>query len=635
MSTPQVIESPLTPYVPRLLIEWQSGGSETSFREIEGTLVFVDISGFTQMSERLARKGKVGAEEVTDVLNSSFSRLLEVAWEYGGGLLKFGGDALLLFFSRREHASRACRAAVEMRRTLREFGRLKTSAGLVSLRMSVGVHSGEFQFFLAGESHRELVVTGPAASQTVAMESAADAGDILLSPSTATALDESLLGAPKGEGRLLRKAPAIPRAEAPPPMPGANLDLEPFVPVALRRRVAAALDEGEHRQVTIGFVHFGGTDALLAADGPGEVLRRLNKLIRAIQGATSEHEVCFLGTDIDRDGGKVILTAGAPESSGNDEERMLRALRVIADGEYGLELRIGVNRGHVFAGDVGATFRRTYTVMGDAVNLAARLMQRAECGQILATAEALDRSPTLFEVKALEPFAVKGKTAPVEAYSVGAISGSRKGSIGTRLSLVGREREMKTLLAALESARAGSGSLVELVGEAGIGKSRLVEELQTHCADLAYLATACEQYESSTPYFAFRGSLTSLVGIKPDEDAGRASERLRERVQAVAPELIPWLPLLATPMDLTVPSTRESAELKPEFWKARLHQVVTEFLAKLSPRATVLAFEDVHWMDEASGDLLRYLCESASTRPWLICVTRRPQETGFSPGANP
>src|SRR4030043_213519 len=108
-------ESRLALYLPRLLIDWQDEAPDASFREIEGTLVFVDISGFTRMSERLARKGKIGAEEVTDVLNSTFSRLLAVAWEDGGGLLKFGGDALLLFFTGAGHLWRACHAAAGMR----------------------------------------------------------------------------------------------------------------------------------------------------------------------------------------------------------------------------------------------------------------------------------------------------------------------------------------------------------------------------------------------------------------------------------------------------------------------------------------------------------------------------------------
>src|SRR5512146_1831410 len=111
----------LTPYVPRLLIEWERDAPGADYRLIDGTLVFIDISGFTAMSERLARSGRVGSEEVTEVINATFARLLEHAYREGGSLLKFGGDALLLFFSSAGHPARACRAALAMRRALREF----------------------------------------------------------------------------------------------------------------------------------------------------------------------------------------------------------------------------------------------------------------------------------------------------------------------------------------------------------------------------------------------------------------------------------------------------------------------------------------------------------------------------------
>lgn len=94
----------LTPYIPRLIAEWERDAPDATARLIDGTLVFVDVSGFTAMSERLARKGKVGAEEVTDVMNASFMRLLASAYDEDGYLLKFGGDALLLFFSGESHA---------------------------------------------------------------------------------------------------------------------------------------------------------------------------------------------------------------------------------------------------------------------------------------------------------------------------------------------------------------------------------------------------------------------------------------------------------------------------------------------------------------------------------------------------
>src|SRR5438093_6747271 len=106
---------PFTPYVPRLVVEWLRDDPERSRLTADGTLAFVDISGFTAMSERLSSRGKAGAEEVTDVMNATFARLLDIAYGEGGTLLKFGGDALLLFFSGNGHSARGTKAAVGMR----------------------------------------------------------------------------------------------------------------------------------------------------------------------------------------------------------------------------------------------------------------------------------------------------------------------------------------------------------------------------------------------------------------------------------------------------------------------------------------------------------------------------------------
>src|ERR1700746_1585336 len=186
----------LVSFVPRLTIEWLRSSPELRWLEGDGTLAFVDISGFTAMSEQRSSLGRAGAEEVTDVMNATFSALLEEAYALGGGLLKFGGDALLLLYQGDDHGARAARAAFEMRRTLRAIGRPRTSAGSVQLRMHAGLHTGRFQFFLVGDSHRELLVTGPAASRTVEMEAASEAGEILVSPETAAPLDPPPRGAP-------------------------------------------------------------------------------------------------------------------------------------------------------------------------------------------------------------------------------------------------------------------------------------------------------------------------------------------------------------------------------------------------------------------------------------------------------
>ena len=247
----------LAPYLPRAVIRELAHDPPAAVRSLPGTLVFADVTGFTRLSERLARIGAEGAEQISDAIGGSFATLLEVAYANGGGLLKFGGDALLLFFEGDGHAERACRAAIGMRRALRAAGPLATPGPRAALRMSIGVHSGTLHLFLAGGSHREPVVAGPAVTAVLRMEGAARAGDIVVSPSVAQLLPSRSLGPPAGPGRLLRAAPGerdFAPEEPAPEVDGGRLALG--LPVAVRGHVLGGGRAPEHRLVTVAFVRF-------------------------------------------------------------------------------------------------------------------------------------------------------------------------------------------------------------------------------------------------------------------------------------------------------------------------------------------------------------------------------------------
>jgi class 3 adenylate cyclase/tetratricopeptide (TPR) repeat protein len=625
----------LVSFVPRLTIEWLRDDPGRTWVEVDGTLAFVDISGFTAMSEKLSNKGKRGAEEISDVMNATFAALLDVAYGHGGGLLKFGGDALLLLYTGDGHAGRAARSAFEMRRVLDEIGRPETSAGTVELRMHVGLHSGRFHFFLVGESHRELLVTGPAATATVEMESASEAGELLLSPDAAEALPPGVVGVEKGPGLLLAAAPQVDGFLTPLP-DVAGVDLEQAVPAPLRMQLLEVGPlEGEHRQAAIGFLRFQGVDELIGREGPAAAAEALDALVRGVQAAADEHTVTFLESDIDTNGGKIILIAGAPHTAGDDEERLLRAVRSIVDASPPLPVHVGVSRGRVFAGQVGSHFRRTYTVLGDTAALAARLMARAGPNEILVSAEAFQRSSGSFAATELEPFMVKGKSAPVEAVSLGPLVGVDAGEApkpkpARELPFVDRERERAVLSASVAPVRMGYGTLVELVGEPGIGKSRLADELRAHCEDMATLTARCEQYESATAYHPFRPLLRGLLDVDLNGGGSHNLDVLTERLRQIDDELVPWAPLLSAPLDVAVDSTPEVDELDPSFRRARLHGFVGSLLGGLMDKPALMLFEDVHWMDEPSSELLRHLGTQVSGRPWILCTTRRPGDGGFT-----
>jgi class 3 adenylate cyclase/tetratricopeptide (TPR) repeat protein len=617
----------LAPYVPRIAIEWLRETPDARHKQIEGSLAFVDISGFTSLTERLSRKGKVGAEEMNDLLDGCFTELLSVAYDQGAAVIKWGGDAVLLLFDGDEHEARACRGAVDMQRTMRSVGKLRTSSGLVTLRMSVGIHTGAFDFFLVGDLHRELVITGPGASTTVDMETVAEAGEVAISPATAAALDPRCLGEEKGPAILLRRSPKVSSERSSPVGDVSDLDIGRLLPIDIREHLLAGGGEAEHRPMTPAFIHFMGADELLATQGSEVLADALELVLGTVQRAAYEHQVAFFETDIASNGGKIMLMAGAPRSAGNDEERMLRAMYTVMELASPLPLRIGVNWGRIFVGLFGPPYRRTYSVKGDAVNLAARLMAKAEPGQILATDDVLKRSRTVFDVVAIEPFQAKGKAELVEAYTVVAPLGVRERGAGA--PLVGREVEMSVLSEALDAARRFEGRIVELVAEPGVGKSRLTEELQARAGEARVLGVECQEYESSTPYFAFRTIFREVLASE-DEEHDELERRLRERVETTAPHLVPWLPLLGVVLGLEIPDTEETAALGDEFRKTRLQEASNELLGMVLLEPTLILFEDAHWMDDASADLLRHLTDGVENRPWLIVATRRDQPSGFA-----
>jgi class 3 adenylate cyclase/tetratricopeptide (TPR) repeat protein len=619
----------LVPYVPRLLSHWPDGVDRL---DAEGTLVSADLSGFTRLSERLASIGREGAEELTTLLNGCFTRMIAEVERYGGDVLKFGGDALLIQYRGPAHTERACFSTVAMRNLIAEP--LMTSTGMrVRLRISQGLHAGTFSCFVLQGNHRELMVTGPGVTETVDCEGTAVAGQILLSSAAAANVQPSWLGRElDGQRRLLRRVVSVDEQIDMTTAADAPAAIADFVPAVQREQIAAGA-QSEHRRVTVGFVKFSHTDELLLA-GQGDVLAaRLQALAGAVARAEHDFGVHWLASDVYPDGGKVILTAGAPVSLGDDEERMLRAARFILDEVKGLDLRIGVNVGPVFVGNLGSPSRRAFTVMGDAVNLAARLMQKAESGQLVASDATIERSLTRFETEELEPFFVKGKTVPIRASIVGAAQARREQV--AMLDLIGRDAELQILLDGASSARAGSGQIVEIVGEPGAGKSRLLQELRRRAADLAVLGVQCGQYARSSPYFAVRSMLRSVTGIPGDASPDDAAEVLSAFVDDVAPELAADLPLLAIPFDADIAPTPAVLRIAPQFRRARSHVAAANLIAAAVREPTLLLIEDLHWVDDASRDLLSELLTRIDDQPWLAVLTRRPGPAPIDIGDRP
>ena len=615
----RVLSAELVPFVPRLTLEWLRDEPEATWRDVEGTVAFIDISGFTAMSERLSSLGKAGAEEVTEVMNATFAALLAVAYAQGGGLLKFGGDALLLLYEGDDHARRAARAAFEMRRTLRAIGRPRTSAGAVQLRMHAGLHSGRFQFFLVGDLPSRAARDGPRGDAD-----GRDGGHVGGRRDPRERRDRErprrrhTLGEEKGEGRSSRAAPDARGTVAAAPERRGH-------PARARGPGAASRAASRDRARSRASTDTPRSGSSASRERTRSSRRRGRRRPRTRSTRSSEPSrrrrtstsVTFLESDIDRDGGRIVLVSGAPQTFGDDEERMLRTVRAVVDAGLPLPVHIGVSEGRVFTGQVGASFRRTYTVLGDTAALAARLMARAGEDEIWVSAGAFARGGGSSRRPSSSPCCSRARPSPCRR-SCSAIScGGRAARPEPREAAVRRSR-----------ARAGGPRRVGRPRAHGLrharrarrrARNREVAPRARSCARTAPTCgrstLRCEQYEASTPYYPFRPFLRSLLDVELNGGGEHNRAVLSERLTVDRRGARPWAPLLAAPFDVEVATTPEVDDLDPSFWRARLHGVMGTLLGHLLDSPTLLVFDDVHWMDDASSELLRYLgTQLSSTR---------------------
>ncbi len=627
---PEPDVSRLTRFVPRVVLEWDLDAAGRQWQAVEGSLVFLDISGFTNLSERLARRGRIGTEELTEVLGTVFGSMLDISYERGGGLLKFGGDALLLLFVGDDHARQACGAAVEMRAALREATKIATSVGRVQLRMSVGVHSGLLHLFRVGKSHHELVIAGEGADVTARMEVLASPGQVVVSSGTKRYLPHDATTELSDGGWHLkwRRAPSAPGGVVTRRSASSEV-VAMSMPALLRVGLTEGAIESEHRLATVGFVKVSGIDVLMAS-GPDAVAGALDEVVSKAQESSEAEAVTFLASDIDEGGFKIILATGVPTSGVDDEGRMLRALRRIVDSSLPLPVRAGVNRGHVYAGEIGTSHRSAYTVMGDTVNLAARLMAKAPYGAIYATPSVLEHAHTVFATELLEPFPVKGKADLIHAYAVGGEIGLRRATSEGDLPMTGREVEQATLQSALSAATEGVGGCLTIVGEAGLGKTRLVTEALREWRG-GVVEVRGEPNGASSPFRALRDGLRAAIGVtreNPDDMA----RQLHDAVSGIAPVLLTLLPLLGELTSIDVPATDETATIDPTYRAESRAAALAALLDATLPGPSVIVIEDAHWLDEASAELFTHLVIAAEERPWVVLVTRRDAPGGFHPG---
>jgi len=400
--------------------------------------------------------------------------------------------------------------------------------------------------------------------------------------------------------------------------------------------------QGERKLVTTLFADLSGFTALSETMDPEEVRELVNDCFDVLVPVV---ESC--GGTVDKFiGDEVMALFGAPVAHEDDAARCLTAaLDMMASfasftSARGLDLgmHIGVETGTVVTGGLGSRGREEYSVIGDAVNLAARLAEASEAGQIIVGPAAHRLGAESFEFQALAPLDLKGKSEPVPVFLLAGARPDAGPERRLRVSspLVGREAEMRQLGAAVAALVSGSGAAIALVGEPGLGKSRLVAELRGGSpAGVRWAEGKGQAYGQTASYAVAAGLLDDLVGVGPDSPSAEVEAALRAAVRSAFPDPAVFAgvyPYLARLHGLPLPADEDErvSHLAPEALRDRLRTAFAALVRALTLTAPlVLVWEDLQWADASSLGVAEAVLPLTAECPLVTLFVFRPHEGGM------
>ena len=500
--------------------------------------------------------------------------------------------------------------------------------------MRAGLGAGRVLVGVVGDpaTRLEHILAGEAVNRAVAAERHAARGQVVVDATLLTgdgAIDATVI--PGGFAVVAGVSGRHRRAPTRPPAAAAGAD-EARLPAFLHPAIAERVRRGhrglvdEHRTVTIAFVGFHD----LLDDHP-EAVDRLQRYVAAAMRVVDRWGGHLRQVDIGDKGSLLVLAFGAPVRYENHEERAVRCCVELLRLPGGPS-RAGVTTGLVWCGEVGSEHRRDYAIVGDTVNLAARLMEAAAPGQTLVDRTTWDGTRGAAVGSRLPPVTVKGRRGPVEVW---AVQGVHDLTAPPALPpdappLVGRRTEVATIRALVDRAKAGRGVVLGLSGEPGIGKSRLAAEAVGLAGrrGIPTFSGACRALGPAFSYRVWRSVWRELLGLDPMSPIGAQQAWLASRFGERAPLLSPIL-------NVPVPDSQLTRSLDPPTRANLLQSLLLDVLRERAGSAPLtLLLEDCHWIDPPSLALLEFLARNLVEWPVLLVVTARPTDTEPQPLEN-
>ena len=418
--------------------------------------------------------------------------------------------------------------------------------------------------------------------------------------------------------------------------------IQKYLPGGLTEKILAQRGkiEGERKQVTVLFADMENFTPLVEKLGPEEGYAIMDQVYEILIHKVHDFE----GTVNEMTGDGVMALFGAPIALEDAPQRAIRSALAVHQeiarfsdrmkqekGIPQIKMRIGIHTGPVVVGTLGNDLRVEFKAVGDTVNLASRIQNIAAAGTTYVSDDTFKLTEGLFRFESLGPKEIKGKEQPVHIYQVIAPSSSRtRFDVNAERGLttfVGRTRELENLLDGLDRAKAGRGQAFSLIGEAGVGKSRLLYEFHKAVTneDIAFLEGKCLSYGRGAAYHPIIDILKSTFNINETDADSKIREKVTNGLKTFKIDVASSLPYLLELLSIK-DSGMDKISMSPEGKKDSLIEIMKQIILKGSEiRTLVMAIEDLHWVDKSTEDALKYFLESIPGVKILLIFTYRPE----------
>lgn len=638
-----MVSRELIPYIPQTELARSIEalpGTPSRLKEWEGGILFIDLVGFTPLCVSLGAHEAAGLEALQGIMSDFFTGIIDLIHDHGGVVYQFAGDSILVAFAMRkseewdELALRLASAAWRIMQKIHAAPAAQAFDRSFYLTIRAGASLGRFRSVLLGSPQYWLipVIVGDPVEEAVGIEAFTAGAELLLGKSFLPYLPDARLEMiPESHGQYYRllelKRQTADRSR--------RMDFDPDAgQKAARHLLLPALYDkvvsgggsflGAFREITCVFVHFQST--------VHDDFDCIQACYLEVQRLSLKYGGNLVQTDMSDKGVMLLVLFGAPSAQEKKERMAARfglELQPLLDVQPLSRMQCGITTGFAYCGDLGASVRKGYTVLGEIANIAARFSRMGKGSGVFADNRTVRRVQQEFFCKSLELIQLKGFEQPHQVYQIERPVEQIVGYIPYGQDTVTlRGAELLELQSILDQATEGSGQICMITGSAGSGKSRLLESFlfSLDVSRVQALSARCHFAERNTALHPWKEVLQLLFGIYPGQSKSEQSAAIVDSFALLDAEAAVWMPFFMRLFSIEMPDHELVAGVDQAARKQQIFRIVADLLEERARQKTLLLlFDDMQWMDDISFELLEFMAARIKNSAVLLLLSGRPE----------